>query len=169
MRAGVLVFVAACGGATVPATTTTTAALTEDPKEPLPEHVDGHLHSQPDHFADLDKLYIEISAEGDHSDVLKKSATMGLASVPYAVSVEDGGDLELHVELASLTPAANDTACKVKIFALRLPQHDLLAIADGGAHATGAGGTDTCLSTIGTTLVKEKLPKLFEKQLEAKH
>jgi hypothetical protein len=170
VRASVLVFglLAACGGATVP-TTTTTTALTTDPKEPLPDHVDGHLHSQPTHFADLDKLYIEVSADGDHGDVLRKSATMGLASVPYAVSVEDGGDLELHVELASLTPAADNTACKVKIFALRLPQHDLLAIADGGAKATGSGQTDTCLSTIGATLVKEKLPSLFEKQLEAKH
>jgi len=163
-----LVLVAACGGATVP-TTTTTTALTTDPKEPAPADIDGHLHAQPTHFADLDKLYIEVTSDSDHSDVLRKSATLGLASVPYAVSVEDGGDLELHVELASLTPGANDTACKVKIFALRLPQHDLLAIADGGAHASGAGQTDTCLSTIGTTLVKTKLPALFAKQLEAKH
>lgn len=158
---------AACGGATVPATTTTTS-LTTDPKEPLPDHVDGHLHSQPTHYADLDKLYIEISSDGDHSDVLKKSASAGLASVPYVVFVDDGGDLELHVELASLTPAANATACKLKIFALRLPQHDLLAIADGGANATGAGQTDTCLTTLGTALVQQKLPALFEKQLEAK-
>jgi hypothetical protein len=163
-----IVFVAACGGATVP-TTTTTTALTTDPKEPLPEHLDGHIHEQPSHFADFDKLYIEISADGDHEDVLRKSAAAGLASLPNVVPVKDGGDLELHVELASLTPAPNDTACKVKIFALRLPQHDLLAIADGGAHATGAGQTDTCLSTIGTTLVRDKLPALFAKQLEAKH
>lgn len=166
MRA-LLVFVAACGGATV-ATTTTTTALTTDPKEPPPADVDDHLHSQPTHFADLDKLYIEVTSEGDHGDLLRKSATMALASVPYAVSVEDGGDLELHVELASLTPGADNTACKVKIFALRLPQHDLLAIADGGAHASGAGQTDTCLSTIGATIVKDKLPALFAKQLEAK-
>jgi len=88
--------------------------------------------------------------------------------VSYARSVADGGDVELHLELAALAPARDVTTCKVKIFVLRLPQHDLLAIADGGARATGAAQTNTCLSTVGTAIVREKLPVLLQRQLDAK-
>jgi len=57
------------------------------------------------------------------------------------------------------------TTCKVKIFVLRLPQHDLLAIADGGARATGAAQTNTCLSTVGTAIVREKLRRMAVSRL----
>lgn len=165
--------VAACGGATattkVEATGTATMSLREDPKEALPDHVDSHLHETPAHVADMDKLYVEISSDGDHSDVLRKSATSGLGSVPYTAVVEDGGDVELHVELAALTPVPPDgTSCKVKIFVMRLPQHDLLAIADGGARASGDGMADSCLSAIGNSIVRQKLPPLLQRQLDAK-
>ena len=165
--------VAACGGGTAAVktegTSTATMSITEHPTEALPDHVDGHLHETAAHTADLDKLYVEITSDGDHEAVLKQSASAGLGAVPYAALVEDGGDVELHVELAGLTPVPPDgTSCKVKIFVLRLPQHDLLAIADGGARASGDGMADSCLSTIGTTIVRQKLPPLLQRQLDAK-
>jgi hypothetical protein len=173
MRLGVLVLLAACGGGTaatkVEPTGTATMNLDENPKEKAPEDVDSHIHPPPMHVADLDKLYVEISSDGDHGDVLKKSAGSGLGAVPYAQLVEDGGDVELHVEVAALTPVPPDgTSCKVKIFVLRLPQHDLLAIADGGARASGDGMADSCLSAIGTNIVRQKLPPLLQRQLDAK-
>ena len=161
MRIGALVVLAACGGATVTGTAI-------EPPEPLPEHVTDHHHEAPQHTADTSQLYVEVTSDGDHGDVLRQSATAGLGAVSYARSVADGGDVELHVELAALAPARNVTTCKVKIFVLRLPQHDLLAIADGGARATGAAQTNTCLSTVGTAIVREKLPVLLQRQLDAK-
>ena len=172
MRAFLLVLLVACGGATpaasTPGSSTAETRLDLSPTEPAPDDIHDHQHVAPAHTDDPDKLYVEVSSDGDHGPVLVQSATAGLATVPYAVSVEQGGDLELHVEIASLAAASGATACKVKIFALRLPQHDLLAIADGGARATGAGQADTCLSTIGTKIVTDKLPTLFQRQLAAK-
>lgn len=164
-------FVAACGGAaagSASASMTVTDAETRmAPMEPVPMCIKGHHH--PGAAADPSKLFVEITADdGTHANVLRQSATTGLHDVPYAVSVADGGDVELHVEVASLAPARDTIACKVKIFVLRLPQHDLLGIADGGARASGVSQAETCLSTIGTAIVREKIPVLLERQLEAK-
>jgi hypothetical protein len=145
-----------------------TSSIDEAPTEPAPEEVDVHLHETPSYIADLDKLYVEVTSEGEHAELLRKSAITGLTSTPYAVEVDDGGDLELEVMVASLTPDANTTSCSVKIFVLRMPQHDLLAIADGGASATGRDPTAQCLSATGTAIVRDKLPKIFQRQLEAK-
>lgn len=165
MRALVLVL-CACGGATPTSSTTTSIRL--DPKEPPPADIADHLHDVSSHAEDPSTLYVEISSEGDHANVLVQSATAGLGTFPNAVSVEEGGDVELHTEVAALAAARGATDCKVKIFVLRLPQHDLLAIADGGAHATGTDMADTCLSTVGTAIVRQKLPVLLQRQLEAK-
>jgi hypothetical protein len=161
VRTAALVVLAACGGATV----TGTAMA---PPEPLPEHITDHHHEAPQHAADTSQLYVEVTSDGDHGDVLRQSAAAGLGAVSYARPVADGGDVELHVELAVLAPASDMTTCKVRIFVLRLPQHDLLAIADGGARATGAAQADTCLSAVGTAIVREKLPVLLQRQLDAK-
>jgi hypothetical protein len=159
VRLHVLVVIAACGGTTPPVNELA-------PNEPVPDHVKDHQHIAPAHTDDPSKLYVEITSDGDHEDVLRKGAGAGLATVPYAVAVDEGGDVELHAELASLTPASGSVACKVKIFVMRLPQHDLLGIADGGARASGEA--DLCLSTIGTTIVRDKLPMLLHRQLDAK-
>jgi hypothetical protein len=165
MRAFALVL-CACGAATPVSSTTTAIQL--DPKEPPPADIADHLHAVSAHAEDPSTLYVEISSEGDHAGVLVQSATAGLGAFPDAVSVEEGGDVELHTEVATLASARDATDCKVKIFVLRLPQHDLLAIADGGAHATGTDMTDTCLATVGTAIVRQKLPVLLQRQLASK-
>ena len=166
MRLGALVLVGACGGAT--ATATATTSLTVGSLGPAPEHVQDHIHATPVYVADLDRLYVEISSEGDQAEVLRQGAKAGLRTVPNTVSVDDGGDLELHAELVTLTAVSDGAACKVKIYVMRLPQHDLLAIADGGGRATGASSTETCVSTVGAAIVQQKLPPLLEHQLDAK-
>jgi len=172
MRLLLLLLLGACGGVSATATTSVnvgaTTSLAVDHLGPAPEDVDGHLHESPTYTADFDKLYIEITSDGEHADVLRRSVATGLGAVPYAVTVEDGGDLELHAELASLTPSSDGTVCKVKLFVMRLPQHDLLAIADGGAQASGEGTADSCLSTISTTIVSKKLPPFLQRRLDAK-
>lgn len=161
MRVLGLVVVAACGSSPPPVTGLA-------PNEPVPDHIKDHKHTAPAHTDDPSKLYVEVTSDGDHEDVLRQGASAGLATVPYAITVDEGGDVELHAELAALTPASDAIACKVKIFVLRLPQHDLLGIADGGARATGDGQADSCLTTIGTSIVRDKLPVLLQRQLDAK-
>lgn len=164
----IFVAVAACGGAGANVIVTESPPANESPSEPAPDHVADHHHVDPAHASDPDKLYVEVTSDGDHEAVLLRSASAALGAVPYAVPVAEGGDVELHVELASLAPASDAVACKVKIFVMRLPQHDLLAIADGAARATGPGQTDNCLSTIGKNIVTTKVPAVLQRQLAAK-
>jgi hypothetical protein len=188
MRCCVLVLVAACGSGTASvgvsasasasASTTTAGAASSDvevestvdeaPDGSAPQAVDVHLHETPSYAADIDKLYVEIESDGDYADLLRKSAISGLVATDYAVQVDDGGDLELHLEISGLSPDPGMTTCAVKIFVMRMPQHDLLAIADGGASATGRNPTEQCLSATGTAIVRDKLPKIFQRQLAAK-
>lgn len=128
------------------------------------DHEHGDQHETPTHQTEVDKLYIEVTSQGDHGEVLRKTATSALGSIPYAVPTEEGADLELYVELASLTPAE----CKVKIYMLRLPQHDLLAIADGAAQRTGRTADDLCLSMVDDAIVRTKLPPFLQKRLDDK-
>lgn len=163
MRIPALVLLAACGSASVKVETRI-APLEEAP----PEHVAEHQHVEPSHAADVDKIYVEITSDGDHGDLLRKSASDALGSVPYAVSVKDGGDVELHVELAQLVPTSGGATCRVKVFVMRLPQHDLLAIADGGGQATAKASPDMCVARVGAAIVRDKVPLLLQRQLAAK-
>src|SRR5215813_1484606 len=145
MRLGALAVLSACGSATATSSSSVTAAVTGmAPPEPPPAHVLEHQHATPAHADDLDKLYVEITSDGEHGDLLCQSARSGLGAVPYTISTDTGADVELHVELASLSLTTDGASCKVKIFVLRLPQHDLLGIADGGARATGPRQADAC-------------------------
>jgi hypothetical protein len=161
MRA--LALVTACAACAAAPVSKTSTKLTTAPAEPAPADIAEHQHADRAHADDPTKLYVEVTSDADHGDVLRRSATTGLANVAYAVAVADGGDVELHAELASLTPAT----CHVKIYVLRLPQHDLLAIADGSAHADRASA-DACLSAVGTAVVRDKVPAVLDRQLAAK-
>jgi hypothetical protein len=169
-----LVLLAACGAASgsiaVSGAVHVNSSLDEAPTTKPPEVIDLHLHETPSYVADLDKLYVQVTSDDKHGDLLIRSATAGLASTDYVVAVDDGGDVELNVEVESLVAEPQGTTCRLKIFVLRMPQHDLLAIADGGAQVTGhrRNPTEDCLSMTGTAIVQQKLPLLFQKQLEAK-
>jgi hypothetical protein len=168
----VLVLVTACGGATaglsVETAVNVTSSLDEGAHGAPPADVDEHLHETPSYTADGDRLYVEVTSDDAHGALLIKSATAGMASTDFVVPVSDGGDIELHVEVASLTTEPQGTTCRLKIFVMRMPQHDLLAIADGGAQVTGRIPSEECLSATGTSIVRDKLPPFFRRQLEAK-
>lgn len=179
MKCVALVLLTACGGATsslsvatsvessVGSSVNVTSSLDEAPSAP-PENIDVHLHETPSYTADGDKLYVEITSEHEHGELLIKSATAGLSSTDYVVAVREGGDVELHVEVETFETSAQGTSCRLKIFVLRMPQHDLLAIADGGAQVTGRRPSVECLSATSTAIVRDKLPALFQRQLEFK-
>jgi hypothetical protein len=164
MRAAAVLLVACAA----PHVSTTSTALTTAPSEPPPADVAEHQHTGPAHADDPNKLYVEITSDGEHAPVIVQSATTALAGVQDIVPVSEGGDLELHAELSGLVPITNGTSCKLKIYVMRLPQHDLLAIADGAARATGGAAIDTCLTATGTAIVRDKLPVVLDRQLQSK-
>ncbi|HEU0032603.1 MAG TPA: hypothetical protein VFQ53_18350 [Kofleriaceae bacterium] len=130
----------------------------------------AHRHGERRHAADTHRLFVEVTPEGSRKSNLRSGAHGGLAKIPFARSVDDGGDVELQVELAGLDVSGSETVCNVKILVFRLPQHDLLGIADGAARARGTGreaGND-CIETLGATLVRGKVRPLLERQLHAK-
>ena len=168
----VVMLFAACGSGVATGSFTSSAIVTTSvdvsPTEVPPEDVDTHLHETASYVADLDKLYVEVTSDDEHADVLRTSVMSGLSAMSFIVPVSDGGDIELHVEVASLVATSQQTKCRVKIFVMRVPQHDLLAIADGGANVSGHSPTDTCLSSTSAAIVRDKLPLVFQRQLEAK-
>lgn len=129
----------------------------------------GHRHGPP-RDDDPRRLYVEVAADGSHRAALRDGAAQGLANISFAVASPGNGDIELQAEVSRLDRIGNTTACSVKILVVRLPQHDLLGIADGSARAHGTGGRaeDDCVSGVTTSLVRGKLRSLLRRRLDAK-
>lgn len=140
MRALLLVGLAACGGA--------------------------HRHG-PNRADDPSRLYVEVFAD---RDPLRHGAMVALQKIRYVTTTNHNGDLELQVEAPQLETSGNQTVCRVKILALRLPEHDLLAVADAGGRASGTGdmAADQCLATTTQTLVRGKVRALLDRRLRDK-
>jgi len=146
VRASVLVFamnVAACGGAS-----RSSAPVADD----------------------RDHLYVELSHRGARGGALRAGAAAGLDTISFARAVERRGDVALQLETARLDVVGHETRCTVKIFVFRLPQRDLLGIADGSARAGGTDGQarDDCLAGVSTSLVRGRVRPLLQRQLRAK-
>jgi hypothetical protein len=126
-----------------------------------------HRHGPASHADDMRRLYVEVAAK---RTALRTGAARGLANIGFVVPVDEGGDVELQVEASRLEVSGGRTSCGVKILVLRLPQHDLLGIADGNAHvaATGDGAKAECLEHLGSTLVRGKVRGLLQRRLAAK-
>jgi hypothetical protein len=126
----------------------------------------GHHHG-PARMDDPRHLYVEVDA--DHA-ALRDGAAKGLSNVGYVIPARHNGDVELQVEASRLDTAGDTTHCSVKILVLRLPQHDLLGIADGSARARGTDGRaeDDCLSTLSASLVRGKVRALLRRRLDEK-
>jgi hypothetical protein len=120
----------------------------------------GHHHGPRAHPDDLRHIYVEIAATGE----LASGARNGLAALPYAVATpfESGGDIELEP-----TSKVSQRRCTVRILIFRLPQHDLLAVANGGGIADHVS-TDECAATVTATLVRGEVSRVLRRQLEAK-
>lgn len=120
--------------------------------------------------SDPDRLFVKLTGAGARKAQLRAGAAVGLTTIPFARSVDHGGDVELQVELARLAISAGATVCTVKILVFRLPQHDLLGIADGTARAGGTGdqARDDCIEGVSSSLVRGKLRALLRRRLDAK-
>ncbi|HEY5945457.1 MAG TPA: hypothetical protein VIV40_08195, partial [Kofleriaceae bacterium] len=102
---------------------------------------------------------------GSHRGALRDGATAGLANVGFVVRADHNGDVELQPEVSRLDGSGRATVCSVKILVLRLPQHDLLGIADGSGRG---GARDDCIATVTTTLVRGKVRGLLRRRLDEK-
>lgn len=126
----------------------------------------GHRHG-PNRADDPRHLYVELFAD---SDALHDGARTALSRIPYVVVATSNGDVELQLEVPRLESGRRQTECRVKILVLRLPQHDLLGIADAGARADGTGGgaRDQCVTMAAAALVRGKLRTLLDRRLRDK-
>jgi hypothetical protein len=126
----------------------------------------GHRHG-PNRADDRSRLYVEVFADDDSA---RHGAMVALQKIRYVTTTNHNGDLELKVETAQLDTERGQTICRVKILALRLPQHDLLAIADAGGRASGTSGSaaDQCLSQTTQTLVRGRVRALLDRRLRDK-
>lgn len=113
---------------------------------------------------------MRITGKGARRSALRAGGTAGLAEIGFARAVARGGDVELQLETARLDVVGNETVCTVKIFIFRLPQRDLLGIADGSARAGGTDGQarDDCLAGVSTSLVRGRVRPLLQRQRDAK-
>lgn len=129
----------------------------------------SHHHGAP-RSDDPNHLYVEIAPDRSHRGPLRDGTRAGLSTVPFVIPTDGHGDVELQVEVAELDVVGNSTRCSVKILVLRLPQHDLLGIADGSAHAGGTDGraSDDCLLALSTSLVRGKVRALLRQRLDEK-
>jgi len=129
----------------------------------------GHHHG-PGRPEDTHHLYVEIAAEGSHRGALRAGAEDGLAKISFVTPASDSGDVELQAEVTRLDTVGHTTMCSVKILVLRLPQHDLLGIADGSGHVGGTDGRarDDCIAGVSVTLVRGKVRTLLRRRLDDK-
>ncbi len=126
----------------------------------------AHRHG-PNRADDPSSLYVEVFAD---RDVLRHAAMVALQKVRYVTTTNHNGDLELQLEAPQLDTSRGQTTCRVKVLALRLPQHDLLAVADAGGRASGTSdaAADQCLSVTTQTLVRGKVRALLDRRLRDK-
>jgi hypothetical protein len=126
----------------------------------------GHHHG-PGRTDDPNHLYVEVDAD---RGALDDGAGSALSKMSFVRPVSHNGDVELQIEVSRLDDASGMTMCSVKILVLRLPQHDLMGIADASARAGGTGGhaRDACLSQATTALVRGKVRTLLRRRLDEK-
>lgn len=129
----------------------------------------GHRHGPP-RDDDPDRLYVEIRAEGSQRTALHDGAARGLERVAFAAAATRDADVELRPRVSSLDRVGELTMCSVNILVLRLPEHDLLGIADGSARAQGTDGqaADDCVAGVTASLISGKVRTLLRHRLDAK-
>jgi hypothetical protein len=132
----------------------------------------SHRHGPAAHPDDTRRVYVELSLDRSHRGPLRDGAEAGLAKIPFAVQLpaNRGGDVELQVDVARLEEVGKETVCNIKILVLRLPQHDLLGMAEGNARAGGTHDQagDDCIERLGESLIGGKVRTMLHKRLGEK-
>ncbi len=124
------------------------------------------------HSDDPDRLYVKLSIERSHKRPLRDGAAAGLARIPFVVAREpdQGGDVELQIEVVRLDVVGRETVCDLTILVLRLPQSDLIGMASGSARSRGThtqAGED-CIERLGESLISGKVRTLLHMRLGEK-
>jgi hypothetical protein len=132
----------------------------------------SHRHEPAAHPDDPNKLYVELSVHSSHKGPLRDGAKAGLARIQFAVlhPSNQGGDVELQLQVARLDAVGRETVCGIKVLVVRLPQHDLLGMAEGSARAGGTHGQAgrDCIERLGESLIGGKVRTLLHKRLGEK-
>jgi hypothetical protein len=83
------------------------------------------------------RLYVELTIERAHKQSLRDGAAAGLARIPFVAlrAAHEAADVELQVQAARVIVVGYETVCDIKILILRLPQADLIGMAEGSARA----------------------------------
>ena len=124
----------------------------------------GHKHG-PSMNTNINTLWVEVHTRGSHDDALRDGATDGLSRIRFVRHVASGGEIELEGEVTQLDRVGRQNACSVKILIIRLPQHDLLGIADGSARG---GSESACIRQVAKQVVTNRISGLLQRRLRAK-
>jgi hypothetical protein len=116
------------------------------------------------------RLKVGLKLARSHERPLRDGASAGLARMPFAVLLpsSQGGEVELQLDIAQLAVVGHETLCGIKILVMRLPQRDLVGLAEGNARAGGthAQAASDCISQLGQSLISGKVRPLLQ-QLHA--
>jgi hypothetical protein len=128
-----------------------------------------HHHGAPIE-GDPSHLYVEVTASGEQEDALADGARAALARIPFAVPVDDRGQVELEASVGELADRGGATTCQVRVMVLRLPKDALVGLAEGRARARGTGdqAAADCVQHLTTTLIKGKVRPLLRRELRSR-
>ena len=128
-----------------------------------------HHHGTPIE-GDPSHLYVEVTATGEQEGALADGARTALARMPFAVPVDDRGQVELEASVAELSERGDATTCRVRVMVLRLPKDALVGIAEGSARARGTGdqAAADCVEHLTGTLIKSKVRALLRRELRGR-
>jgi len=112
------------------------------------------------------RLKVGLRLGRSHERPLRDGASAGLARMPFAVLLpsSQGGEVELQLDVARVAVVGYETVCGLKILVMRLPQRDLVGMAEGNARAGGthAQAANDCLSQLGESLISGKVRPLLQ-------
>lgn len=116
------------------------------------------------------RLYVEVTASGDHDGALAEGARAALARMSFTETVEDRGQIELEASVAEVAERGDRTTCRVKVMVLRLPHDSLLGLAEGSARARGSGdeAADDCVRQLTASLIQGKVRGLLRRELRGR-
>ncbi len=128
-----------------------------------------HHHGTPME-GDRGHLYVEVTTRGEQEDALADAARAALARIPFAVPVDDRGQVELEASVDELAERGGATSCRVKVMVLRLPKDALVGLAEGSARARGTGdqAAADCVEHLAGTLIKGKVRTLLRHELRSR-
>ncbi|HSK01496.1 MAG TPA: hypothetical protein VK932_09655 [Kofleriaceae bacterium] len=171
MRALLLLLaVAAC--ASQPRREPAEPAEPSEPSDAPPSPREPRRPGEPPRPDDPLRLYVELTIERAHKQSLRDGATAGLARIPFVAlrRAHEAADVELQVEAARVVVVGYETVCDIKILILRLPQQDLLGMAEGSARARGTHprAASECITSLGESLISGKVRTLLLMRLDEK-